>query len=91
MAFWGLKQETRAQADGHKAIANDLRTLALEPFSAYAKGHEQRLRDAKANLLDIWLREYEQAIGEVNKLRSTYESKTRKADEAEDEYVISFT
>lgn len=89
MAFFGLKQEAKVQGDAHRAIATDLRALALDPFSSWAKGHEQRIRDARINLLDIWLREYEQSIGEVNKLRSTYHMKTRKADEAEDEYVMS--
>jgi hypothetical protein len=64
MAFAGLIAETRAQGEGHRAIARNLQDLALEPFSAWAKGHEQR---------------------EVNKLRNVYETKTRKADEAEDE------
>ncbi|PVG03325.1 hypothetical protein CPB86DRAFT_724005 [Serendipita vermifera] len=85
MAFWGLKQETRAQGDGHRALANDLRQMALEPFSEWAKGHEQRIRDAKVNLLEMWLYDYEQSVKEVDKLRNTYHSKTRKADEAEDD------
>jgi hypothetical protein len=85
MAFAGLIAETRAQGEGHRAIARNLQDLALKPFSEWATGHEQRIRDAKVNLLDIWLREYEQFIDEVNKLRNVYQTKTRKADEAEDE------
>jgi len=87
MAFWGLKQETKAQADGHRALANDLRNLALEPFSTWAKGHEQRIKDAKTNLLDMWIYDYERSISEADRLKNAYHSKTRKADEAEDEYV----
>ena len=87
MAFWGIKQETKVQADGHRSLANDLQALALQPFAAWAKGHEQRVKDAKLNLLDVWLHEYEQSINEVDKLRNAYHSKTRKADEAEDECV----
>jgi hypothetical protein len=87
MAFWGLKQETRAQGDGHRALANDLRQMALEPFSTWAKGHEQRVRDAKINLLEMWLYDYEQSVKDVEKLRNSYHTKTRKADEAEDEFV----
>jgi len=90
MAFWGLKQETKVQADGHRRLADDLRTLALDPFSTWAKNHEQRIADAKLNLLDSWLRDYEQSINEVDKLKNAYHSKTRRADEAEDEYANSF-
>jgi hypothetical protein len=88
MAFWGLKQETKAQADSHRALANDLRTLALEPFSTWAKGHEQRIKDAKMNLLDMWIYDYERSTSEADRLKNAYHSKTRKADEAEDEYVV---
>lgn len=85
MAFWGLKQETKAQGDGHRAVANDLQALALQPFASWSKGHAQRVKDAKINVLDLWVGDYEQALEEVNKLRETYYSKTRKADEAEDD------
>jgi len=85
MAFWGLKQETKAQGDGHRTVANDLQALALQPFASWSKGHAQRVKDAKINMLDLWVGDYEQAREEVNRLREAYYSKTRKADEAEDE------
>ncbi|KAG8834562.1 hypothetical protein FRC17_008396 [Serendipita sp. 399] len=87
MAFWGLQQETRAQGNGHKAIADDLNTLALQPFATWAKGHEERISDAKLNLLDLWLKDYEDSREEVEALKNAYYTKTRKADEAEDESI----
>lgn len=88
MAFWGLKQETKLQGDGHKVVADDLQKLVLEPFGEWAHGHEGRIKDSKTNLLDLWLREYEHSLNEVNKLKATYHAKMRTADEAEDEFVF---
>ncbi len=36
--------------------------------------------------MDNWLRTYQQAQGDVAKLKHQYLAKTRRADEAEDEY-----
>ncbi|KAG8788636.1 hypothetical protein FRC19_009933 [Serendipita sp. 401] len=85
MAFWGLKQEAKAQGDGHKAVANDLKSLALQPFATWAKGHEERIADAKLNLLDMWLKDYEDSYEEIERLKNEYHTKMRKADEAEDD------
>lgn len=38
--------------------------------------------------MDGWLRSYEQAQVDVTKLKQLYLGKVRKADEAEDEYVV---
>lgn len=38
--------------------------------------------------MDNWLRTYQQAQGDVAKLKHQYLAKTRRADEAEDEYVL---
>jgi hypothetical protein len=42
-------------------------------------------------MLQQYVRTYEHAQAEVTKLKNTYLSKTRKADEAEDEYVRLYT
>ena len=49
--------------------------------------NQQRLGQHKSTVIDNWLKTYEQAQGEVSKLKSQYLAKVRKADDAEDEYV----
>lgn len=49
---------------------------------------QERLRHDKTTVVDNWLRSYEQAQGEVAKLKHQYLAKTRRADEAEDESVL---
>lgn len=85
MAFWGLKQESIAQGEIHKALAKDLDELVLTPFSAWAQQHETRVKSAKEVLVDEWVDAYESSAAEVAKLKESYLSKTRKADETEDE------
>lgn len=51
----------------------------------YSSHLQERLRQNKATVLDNWIRSYEQAQGDVNKLKQQYLAKTRRADEAEDE------
>lgn len=48
---------------------------------------QDRLHQSKGTIIDYYLRAYEQAHGEVAKLKHQYLAKTRRADEAEDEYV----
>lgn len=55
------------------------------PTSCFA--FQERLRETKALILDEWLRAYEFSSSDVAKLKQQYLAKTRKADEAEDEYV----
>ena len=42
-------------------------------------------------MLDNWLRNYEQARADVQKLKQQYLAKTRRADDAEDEYESHFS
>ena len=46
---------------------------------------QERLRRNKVAVIDNWLRSYEISQGEVEKLKTQYLNKTRKADEAEDD------
>lgn len=46
---------------------------------------QERIKQNKATVIDNWLRSYEQAQGEVAKLKHQYLTKTRRADEAYDE------
>jgi hypothetical protein len=46
---------------------------------------QDRVRSNKAVVLQQYVRTYEQGQSEVTKLKNTYISKVRKADEAEDE------
>ncbi|KAL1747937.1 hypothetical protein HDZ31DRAFT_80085 [Schizophyllum fasciatum] len=85
MAFRGLQEESAAQGRVHKAIATELETLVADPFADWAHGYRDRLHQNKATVMDHWLRGYEHAHGDVDKLKHQYLAKTRKADEAEDD------
>ena len=49
---------------------------------------QDRVEQGKSTVFDNWLRNYEQAQADVQKLKQQYLNKTRRADEAEDELVI---
>ena len=85
MTFLGLKAESKAQGEAHIAIANELETLVVDPFSSWADEHAGRITDAKRTMLDNWLKAYEHEVTDVQKIKSTYQTKVRRADEAEDE------
>ncbi|KZS94423.1 hypothetical protein SISNIDRAFT_42434 [Sistotremastrum niveocremeum HHB9708] len=85
VAFRGLQQESIKQGEAHRAIANDLGNLVLEPFSTWSEAHKDRVLKSRDVVIEQWLRGYEQASGEVAKLKHHYFTKTRRADEAEDD------
>ncbi|KAK6992218.1 hypothetical protein R3P38DRAFT_3408860 [Favolaschia claudopus] len=85
MAFRGLQAESVSQGQAHKAISGELDTLVADPFEQWAVQYKDRLHQSKASIIDYWLRAYEQAHGEVAKLKHQYLAKTRRADEAEDD------
>ncbi|KAG5649730.1 hypothetical protein H0H81_002332 [Sphagnurus paluster] len=85
MAFRGLQAESVAQGQAHKSIAKELETLVADPFEDWARGYAERIKKNKTTVLDNWLKSYEQAHGEVSKLKHQYLAKTRRADEAEDD------
>jgi hypothetical protein len=89
MAFRGLQAEAGKTADAHRTIAHELDTLVADPFADWAAGHRARVLASKAALLQQHVRGYELAQGEVTRLKNAYLSKTRKADEAEDECAPS--
>lgn len=85
MTFRGLQDESAAQGQAHKSIAKELETLVVDPFDEWAQGFKERLRQRRHDDIDNWMKAYEQSHGEVAKLKHQYLSKTRKADEAEDD------
>ncbi|KAJ6518693.1 hypothetical protein C8R45DRAFT_807571 [Mycena sanguinolenta] len=85
MAFRGLQAESGTQGKAHKAIAGELDTLVADPFEQWAVQYKDRLHQSRSSIIDYWLRAYEQAHGEVAKLKHQYLAKTRRADEAEDD------
>ncbi|KAF5361761.1 hypothetical protein D9756_002513 [Leucocoprinus leucothites] len=85
LAFRGLQAEAGAQGQAHRTVANELATLVADPFEEWAEGFKTRIRQNKGTVLDSWLRSYEQAQGDVAKLKQQYLNKTRRADEAEDD------
>ncbi|PFH51886.1 hypothetical protein AMATHDRAFT_58092 [Amanita thiersii Skay4041] len=85
MAFRGLQTESVAQGKVHDVAAKELTSLVVDPFSQWAQGYKERLKQSKATVLDNWLRSYEQAQTDVHKLKQQYLTKTRRADDAEDD------
>ncbi|KZT27869.1 hypothetical protein NEOLEDRAFT_1154840 [Neolentinus lepideus HHB14362 ss-1] len=85
MAYRGLQSESVAQGKVHEGIAKELDTLVADPFEDWAKGYKERLRQNRTTVVDGWLRSYEHAQAEVLKLKNSYLSKMRRADEAEDD------
>ncbi|KAF9218988.1 hypothetical protein BS17DRAFT_790309 [Gyrodon lividus] len=85
MTFRGLQAESVAQGHIHRDIAKDLQTLVAEPFNIWAQAYKERLSSSKATALNNWMRSYDDSQKEVIKLKNTYLSKTRRADEAEDD------
>ncbi len=85
MAFRGLQAESATQAKVHENVANELNTLVISPFSEWAQGYKDRIKHTKSTVLDSWLRNYEQAQADAQKLKQQYLAKTRRADDAEDE------
>ncbi|KAL4243387.1 hypothetical protein ABKN59_011332 [Abortiporus biennis] len=85
VAFKGLKDETLGQAKAHDTIAKDLRTKIADPFEEWAHGYRDRLYDSRITIVDGYLHAYEHATREVSHLKDVYLTKTRKADEAEDD------
>ncbi|TFK94176.1 hypothetical protein K466DRAFT_6229 [Polyporus arcularius HHB13444] len=85
MAFKGMREETAAQGALHESVAKELATGVAEPFEKWAQGHKERLLTSKANMLEGWMYSYELAQAEVAKFKNDYLTKTRKADEAEDD------
>ncbi|KAF8311350.1 hypothetical protein DL93DRAFT_2149666 [Clavulina sp. PMI_390] len=84
-AFRGLQAESAKQGEAHLAIANELENLVADPFEAWAKQHATRISEAKSLLLNGFLRTYEEGVVDVTKLKDSYLTKARKADEAEDD------
>ncbi|KAF9266919.1 hypothetical protein L218DRAFT_1074764 [Marasmius fiardii PR-910] len=85
MAFQGLQAESASQGRIHKAVAKELETLVADPFEEWADGYKSRLQQSKGVILDQWLKGYETAQADVAKLKQQYLTKTRKADEAEED------
>ncbi|TCD61771.1 hypothetical protein EIP91_007949 [Steccherinum ochraceum] len=85
IAVRGLKEESVAQGNVHQTIATDLHTKIADPFEGWAEGYRDRLYGSRSSIVDGYLRAYEAAQLEVAELKNSYLTKTRKADEAEDD------
>ena len=59
--------------------------LNLHPYVPVLIPSQDRIRQTKSGVLDNWLRNYEQAQADVQKLKQQYLAKSRRADDAEDD------
>ncbi|KAH9074720.1 hypothetical protein EDB83DRAFT_2352927 [Lactarius deliciosus] len=85
MAFRGLQSETAQQGGVHQAIARELHQLVADPFEKWAEDYHERTQASRATVIDGYIKKYELSQAEVIKLKNTYLSKVRKADEAEED------
>ncbi|KAI5124190.1 hypothetical protein M0805_005041 [Coniferiporia weirii] len=85
MAFRGLQAESAAQGEAHRTVAKELKELVADPFAEWAVGHKERILGSRNALIDGWVKTYELAQGETDKLKHQYMAKIRRADEAEDD------
>ncbi|KAL5513060.1 RGA8 [Sanghuangporus vaninii] len=85
MAFRGLQAESAAQGEAHRTVAKELKELVADPFAEWADGHKERIYGSRNAVIDGWIKSYELAEGDVDKLKHQYLAKVRRADEAEDD------
>ncbi|KAH9040382.1 hypothetical protein EDB85DRAFT_1925857 [Lactarius pseudohatsudake] len=85
MAFRGLQSETAQQGGVHQAIARELHQLVADPFEKWAEDYHERTQVSRATVIDGYIKKYELSEADVIKLKNTYLSKVRKADEAEED------
>ncbi|KAF8511843.1 hypothetical protein BU17DRAFT_96904 [Hysterangium stoloniferum] len=85
MTFRALQSESHKQGEAHRAVAQELVSLVADPFGEWASGHAARITESQKSILDGWLKAYELAVGDVDKLKHAYLTKMRRADEAEDD------
>ncbi|TKY88382.1 hypothetical protein EX895_002734 [Sporisorium graminicola] len=84
-AFRMIQAETNTtHANAHGKVARHLEKSILEPFGKWADDHKQRITSSWEHV-DATLTRFERQKAEVDKLKSSYESKCRNADEAEDD------
>lgn len=81
---------TSLVADPFAEWAKGYKVPSILRFGRSVNSHvlQDRVMQSKGVVLNQWLFGYEHNLGEVAKLKHQYLDKVRKADEAEDEYVI---
>ncbi|CAO1628913.1 unnamed protein product [Parajaminaea phylloscopi] len=72
----------------HVRTANSLARNILEPFGEWSQTHAQRVTKSW-QAIEEWLDTLEKGQDELDRLRTSYESKCRQADEAEDDARFS--
>ncbi|CBQ69590.1 conserved hypothetical protein [Sporisorium reilianum SRZ2] len=84
-AFRMIQAEANTtHANAHGKVARHLEKSILEPFGKWADDHRQRITSSWEHV-DATLTRFERQKAEVDKLKHSYESKCRNADEAEDD------
>ncbi|PWN44290.1 hypothetical protein IE81DRAFT_365039 [Ceraceosorus guamensis] len=77
-------EATTAQAQAHGAVAHALERNILTPFGKWSDEHVKRVRSSWEHV-NATVERFEALQAEVDRLRRSYESKCRQADEAEDD------
>ncbi|WWD20080.1 hypothetical protein CI109_104554 [Kwoniella shandongensis] len=82
-----LRGASSARGEAHRALALELEQRVLTGFRAWAERHEVRVKEARGDLLSksgvvgVW----EKDVQKLNGLRQTYLTKSRAADDSEDD------
>lgn len=75
-------------ADAHVNLARQLDRLVIGPFEVWSRAHQERVTKAIDKVESILIR-WEKQAKEVIKLKQVYDSKTREADDAEEDSRFS--
>ncbi|KAL7412368.1 hypothetical protein BDY24DRAFT_392691 [Mrakia frigida] len=87
--FRGLEAQSQLQGKIQSDIAQALTNHVAKPFEGWASAHSARIKESRRTILDGWVNSWENQIGEVEKLKHAYYTKTRDAIVAEEEARFS--
>ncbi|WVR08274.1 hypothetical protein IAU60_005321 [Kwoniella sp. DSM 27419] len=82
-----LRGASSARGEAHKALALELEQRVLGGFRSWKERHEVRVKEARGDMLrkggSVGL--YEKEVQKLSGLKNTYQTKSRSADDSEDD------
>lgn len=88
-AYEGVRNEMVEASRNHQKIADNIRELVVQPFGHWCDAHENRMRNSQDDLQGK-IKAHDRQADVVKKLRSTYFSKCRLVEDAEEENKLAF-
>ncbi|KAF8464561.1 hypothetical protein BDZ91DRAFT_729393 [Kalaharituber pfeilii] len=83
-AYDGLVKEMEEAGKSHRKVADNIRQLVIEPFSAWCQAHEDRVTGSFDDL-QLNIKAHERQAEAVKKLRTQYFNKCRLVEDLEEE------